>query len=271
MGGRIGRITFVVAFLGMTMSLADAGAANLAYDSASAPGGKARAEAIAASTAELSEHPAPAAESPQIAPSTNRDGDPRAALLRALTDPRPQARSEAARTLALASDEGALSAIEQGIDSGLFSEFDAANYFGLADIRVGGPYLLRRLARGSSTAKATAVRYLGVSRSYQLIIREKVFLNPEADSEARAAAATVLSEHDPTFASYALVAVLDPKVPPLVFANTVKGYVFQTMKAGNLDAPNRFLIQRAIRNYEERLGDAAPLKELNDALDIMGF
>jgi hypothetical protein len=271
MAGRISRITFVAAVLGITLPRTEAGAADLGFDPTLAGGGKALAEAVAASTAELSARPAQAAESPQIGPLADRDEDPRAALLRALADPQPQVRSEAARRLAISSDEAALSAIERGIDSGLFSEADAVNYFGLADIRVGGPYLLRRLARGSSAAKALAVQYLGASRSYQLIIREKVFFDPEADPEARAAAATVLSEHDPTFASYALVAVLDPKVPALVFASIVKGYVHQTIEAGTLDASKRFLVERAIRNYEERLGDAAPLKELNEALGIMGF
>jgi hypothetical protein len=81
------------------------------------------------------------------------DKQTRDALLRTLTDSRKTVRSEAAKDLASSSDEVALSVIEAGIESRLFSELEAVNYFGLADIKISGPYLLRRLATGSLTQR----------------------------------------------------------------------------------------------------------------------
>jgi hypothetical protein len=199
------------------------------------------------------------------------DEESRHDLLNALHDPRKEIRSDAARVLASSSDRTALSAIERGIDSGLFSDVEAVNYFGLADIRVGGAYLLRQLGRASPNAKVLAVQLLGAHPDYQLAIREKVFFNPAADPTVRAVAATVLSQHDPKFVKYALLVTLDPKIPAQVFANTVKGYVSQTMAAGKLDANERFLVRDAIHNYQKNSTDVQSLKALREALQIMGF
>lgn len=218
--------------------------------------------------------PAPVAQAgppSQARPAAGPDEQAHRALLHALMDARAAVRAQAAKTLASASDEAALSVIETGIESGLFSESEAVNYFGLADIKVGGPYLLRRLARGSPGVKALAVQYLGTSPAYRLLVRDKVFLSSAADPLSRAAAATVLSQYDPAFGTYALIVTLDPNLPEQVFANTLRGYVSQTMAQGKLDASRRFLLREAILNYEKKLGNGQPLKILDETLKLIEF
>jgi hypothetical protein len=209
----------------------------------------------------------PAQETAPAAPESAA----RRALLNALTDPQRAIRTPAATTLASSSDEAALSIIEKGIDSGLYTETEAANYFGLADIKVGGPFLLRRLASGSPEAKALAVQYLGASPAYRAAIRDKVFFDSAANPLPRAAAATVLSQHDPAFATYALIVTLDPNIAAPVFVNTVRGYIAQMMQGHRLDAPARFLLRDIILNYEKKLRDDESLRILDETLKLMEF
>ena len=172
----------------------------------------------------------------------------REALKSVLESPASETRSIAAGSLSSLSDQSALTIIQAAVSKGLYSEADAVNYFGLADPKIGAPFILPYLDRGSPAARVAAIGYLGANRSYQNMVRDRILMNTTAAPDTRAAAARVLGQYDREFPSYALSVTLDPKLPANVYAEVVNGYIAQSQVQGKLDAAKIGILKESIRN-----------------------
>lgn len=126
-----------------------------------------------------------------------------ASLRGAVADKRSKVRAVAAETLAALGDCTALETIERGVSRCVIPPVEAIEYFGLAPIELGAPYIEKYLDTGPVDARVAAVEYLATIATYQARVREAVFETDEADEAVLARAADVLSRHDRAFASWA--------------------------------------------------------------------
>jgi uncharacterized protein YdbL (DUF1318 family) len=163
--------------------------------------------------------------SPRMAYMMDRHEAGRAALRKALDDQRRVVREKAAKFLAGLSDEAALQAISQGIETGLYTQTEAVNLYGLARPEIGAVYIEPYLEKGERDAREAAIIYLGANQTYQDRIRTDVFLAPDQPPALRAQAARILSRYDDDFSNYALTVTVDPSLSPEVYAETLNGYL----------------------------------------------
>lgn len=211
-----------------------------------------------ASAIVMSDHPMSYEHSEDIPPFLQlmywRHQIGREGLRRAITDSRSSVRDIAASSLATLSDPVALEKIEAGVASGIYSDTEAANYFGLADPEVGAPLMQELLAGGSPSAQASAVSYLGSNPTYQGLVRDKYLFNSEVPEDVRAAAAATLGQYDPNFPSYATTLTADPTLPASVYTRVLEGYINQS--GGDLQPAEASALKAAIDNYIEAQPDA---------------
>lgn len=190
----------------------------------------------------------------------------RAALQTALEDPRPEIRAIAAPSLASLADDRALRTIQEGIGKGIYSEVEAVNYFGLADPDKGAKYMLPYLEQGNASARAAAAGYLGANPTYQPVVRDKIFLNPDVDVQSRTSAAKILSHYDQTFESYALTVTADPNVSPQLYTVVMEGYVDKVEAEGKLDPARAEVLKKAVDNFVKEK-PSADLKRVQERLE----
>lgn len=193
----------------------------------------------------------------------------RVALLKVLEDPRAELREVAAKILASLSDEEALSKINAGIQTGLYSETEAVNYFGLARPDVGNQYLEPYLVGGSNEARAGAALYLGGNPQYQAQIRDSILFDPSLDASIRSAAAEILSRYDPNYQNYALILTLDPSIPPPLYTTVVESYVDSLQADNSLNSANARVLRTAIENYQIQ-NPEADVEQIEKSLEQYG-
>jgi hypothetical protein len=187
---------------------------------------------------------------------TDKQTAARGVLRRLLDGPNRPARDAAARILMSLSDEAAFQIINDGTRKGAYSETQAVNYFGLANPDVSAAYMVPHLDSPTAAVQSAASAYLATYPAYQGLVKEKVFANSAASPLARATASKVLSQHDPTYTSYAPDVARTPNVPDVVEQSVVEGVVRnlqikqQTNKAapGEKDRVADFLNDLAAKN-----------------------
>jgi hypothetical protein len=184
----------------------------------------------------------------------------------------PETQLIALRALVQFADEGAIDLVKQASASGAISQTQAVQICGLAANNDGRACLIDFLDTGSIEGRIAAVNVLGSIPSNRSMVRNKVFLNDQAQPSLRAAAADVLGIYDPSFASYALTITSDPKTPPLLYAATLRSYAANVQEAGKLDAAQRSVIRRAVENKLQSAQDrggfqGSDLKPLSDLLE----
>jgi hypothetical protein len=220
-----------------------------------------------ASAAVMSDHPATHANDEAVPPYLRlmmwRHRVAREGLRLIVQDPRPEVKTIAATSLATLSDSIALDKIEAGRNSGVYSDIEAANYFGLADPEVGVPYIQELLRGGSPEAQATAVSYLGSNPAYQELVRNEYLLNSDAPVQVRSAAAAALGQYDSSFTSYATTLTADPALPPEVYKQVIQGYIAQSR--GELQPTEADALKTAVENYSKDWPDA----DLSDVLETL--
>lgn len=174
----------------------------------------------------------------------------RNALRPAVEDERERVRMKAALVLAGLSDEAALDRINAGIASGLYSETVAINLFALAKSEVGSAYIEPYLDKGTESAQIAAVAYLGSDPAYQKDVRTRVFQNPERIASVRAQSARTLSRYDSRFHEYALTVTIDPDANPELFAESLKGYIYNLQAQGKpIDPPTANVLTKGVAKY----------------------
>jgi hypothetical protein len=220
-----------------------------------------------ASAAVMSDHPATYENHEAVPPYLRlmmwRHRVAREGLRRIIEDPRPEVRGIAAASLATLSDSVALDKIEAGRNSGLYSDTEATNYFGLADPEVGVPHMQEILKEGSPEAQATAVSYLGSNPAYQELVREQYLFNSDAPVQVRSAAAAALGQYDSSFTSYATTLTANPDLPPEVYMEVVEGYVSQSR--GELRPAEAGALKNAVENYSRGQPDA----DFSEVLELL--
>lgn len=185
------------------------------------------------------------------------------ALYPVLTDARPALRKEAARILASLGQTRALDIINDGVSRGLYADWEAANYFGLAGVDKGGGYLERYLDGRSARATVAAVEYLGRSPRYQNAVQSRVLRDRTKGIEPRVTAARVLGEHDKTFTSYAPDLLASTELPGEVYAEVASKLIERNprLAPGQIDA-----ISRTLQDYQR--GSRPPdLRRLQEFLN----
>jgi hypothetical protein len=135
--------------------------------------------------------------------------------------------------------------VDEGVKKGLYSEYEAVNYFGLADPDRAVPFIRPYLDKGSAEAQSAASGYLGANKTTQALVRDQVLLNDNAPTMARASASKVLSQYDPQYTTYAMGIATNPKTPPIVSSSVIEGYVRQLEAKGQL-----FSAKEAISNFQ---------------------
>jgi len=182
----------------------------------------------------------------------------------------PETKLVALKALVQFGDKGAVELVKKESATGAISQTQAVQICGQAASNEARACLLDFLDTGSIEARIATVNVLGSIPSNRSIIRNKIFLNDQAQPSLRAAAADVLGTYDPSFATYALTITSDPKTPPLVYAATLRSYAANAKEAGKLDAAQRSVIRRALENKLQaaqesdvsRGADVTPLKDL---------
>ncbi len=167
------------------------------------------------------------------------------ALRRALTDERTPLRIDAAGFLASLSDEASLEEISKGVESGLYSQVEAANLYTLSSGQSGEKHLQAYVGTGNLDAQRTAIAYLGSNPEYQPRIREAYFLNGAADTQLRVQAAKTLSTYDTEFIDYGQTITEQRNVDPALFEATVDGLIkLQNNRQGVDPNEARLLLER---------------------------
>ncbi|ARP67092.1 MULTISPECIES: HEAT repeat domain-containing protein [Mesorhizobium] len=188
-----------------------------------------------------------------------------------------QSRSEAGmlalKTLVRSSAEEASPLLAEALANGAVTPKQAAELCTQAPEARSRACLLDFLDKGPAEARLAAVAVLGSIPGDRPLIRNKIFLNDQAEPALRAAAAQVLGQYDPTFTSYALTVATDPNTPSLVYAAAVRNYAQSAESAGKLDAAQWAALKRALQNKLKAAQEtdaltrsnlnAPPLQELN--------
>jgi hypothetical protein len=172
----------------------------------------------------------------------------RNALRAATKDPRPQISLTALKSLVRLSDEVAINAVPEAVSKGQITEAQAVSICAQSVSDLGRACVLDYLENGSPDGKTAAIGVLGSLPSVRPMIRNKIFLNSNADPKLRSAAADVLAVYDPSFTSYALTVTADPKVPTDVYASTLKSYALSAQLSGKLDSAQWATIKEALDN-----------------------
>jgi HEAT repeat protein len=172
----------------------------------------------------------------------------RTALRAATKDPRPEVAVTALKSLVRLSDDAAIRAVPEAVNKGQIAEEEAVSICAQSDSDLGRACVLDYLDHGSPDGKRAAVSVLGSIPSVRSMIRNKIFLNSNADPKLRSTAAEVLAVYDPSFTSYALTVTADPKVPPEVYASTLKNYALSAQLSGKLDSAQWAAIKEALDN-----------------------
>jgi hypothetical protein len=172
----------------------------------------------------------------------------RNALRAATKDPRPQIALSALKSLVRLSDEVAIKAVPEAVNKGQITEAQAVSICAQSVSDLGRACVLDYLDHGSPDGKTAAIGVLGSLPSVRPMIRNKIFLNSNADPKLRSAAAEVLAVYDPAFTSYALTVTADPKVSPDVYASALKSYARSAQLSGKLDSAQWSTIKEALEN-----------------------
>jgi hypothetical protein len=172
----------------------------------------------------------------------------RSALRTAIRDPRPAIALTALKSLVRLSDEAAIKAVPEAVNKGQITEAQAVSICAQSIGDLGRACVLDYLDHGAPEGKTAAIGVLGSLPSVRPMIRNKIFLNSNADPKLRSAAADVLAVYDPSFTSYALTVTADPKVPADVYASTLKSYARSAQLSGKLDSAQWATIKEALDN-----------------------
>jgi hypothetical protein len=172
----------------------------------------------------------------------------RNALRAATKDPRSEIALTALKSLVRLSDEVAIKAVPGAVSKGQITDAQAVSICAQSAGDLGRACILDYLDHGSPDGRAAAIGVLGSLPSVRPMIRNKIFLNSNADPKLRSAAADVLALYDPSFTSYALTVTADPKVSAEVYASTLKSYALSAQLSGKLDSAQWATIKQALDN-----------------------
>jgi hypothetical protein len=202
----------------------------------------------------------------------------RNALRTASKDPRPEIALSALKSLVRLSDEVAIKAVPEAVSKGQITEVQAVSLCAQSVGDLGRACVLDYLDHGSPDGKTAAIGVLGSLPSVRPMIRNKIFLNSNADPKLRSAAADVLAVYDPSFTSYALTVTADPKVPSDVYASTLKSYARSAQLSGKLDSAQWATIKEALDNkltavendpaYSQDKNASKVLRDLRDKFSL---
>jgi hypothetical protein len=193
----------------------------------------------------------------------------RSALRAAARDARPQIALTALKSLVRLSDEVAIKDVTEAASRGEITEAAAVSICAQSASDLGRACVIDFLDHGSLDGKIAAIGVLGSLPSARPVIRNKIFLNSNADPKLRSAAADVLSIYDPSFTSYALTVTADPKIPTEVYASALKGYAVGAHLGGKLDSAQWTAIKEALDNKLKAVEgdpntDSTTLRNLRD-------
>jgi hypothetical protein len=150
--------------------------------------------------------------------------------------------------------------------SGL-SGVDAAKSFGDTQTLES---LIRDLSSESLDVRVLAINKLSMHPTFRRLVRNKIFFDTGASSETRAAAASALGQSDPSFSTYALVVALEPELPDLVLAATVRGFIVQRKERGTLDGTVSAALRRTIEARRSKVTNPEAAKIFEETLTFIG-
>lgn len=176
----------------------------------------------------------------------------REALRATLKDNRQSVRSIAAQALSSLSDEPGLDILESAAREGIYTDYEAVNYLGLADPDIAGDRIRVYLDRGSKNAQVAAVGYLAASTEYQSYVRERILLNRSISEDVRMEAAKVLGQYDQAFPTYALSLIRDMTQPEKVYTQILTSSFLRLEAEGKLDAVNTETYRKALQDYKTK-------------------
>ncbi|MBB5663868.1 hypothetical protein GGE68_002058 [Rhizobium leguminosarum] len=189
------------------------------------------------------------------------------ALRAAIDDPREAIKNAARLTLVRGSDDKAIASVQQDAKVGKLGQEAAVQICAQAISTLGRACLVDFLNEGSIEGKIAATKILGATETDQPVVRDKIFLNSNADERLRSAAAETLARYDKSFPTYGLIVTLDPTTPPDLFAASLRAYATRAAEDGTLDGAQWNAIKRAldhkIQDAEQRIDSSPGLKKFD--------